>query len=85
MREREEDIQRQPAERVGGIELLGDGHKADAMLLEDFDDPGEVEQRPLSRSTLYTTTQSTSPARMSASSRCSAGRSSLPPVKPPSS
>ena len=34
----------------------------------------------LSRSTLYTTTQSTRPASTSASSRWNAGRSVLPPV-----
>ena len=39
----------------------------------------------LSRSTLYTTMQSIFPASMSASRRCSAGRSMLPPEKPPSS
>ena len=39
----------------------------------------------LSRSTLYTTTQSTRPASTSASRRFSAGRSALPPVNPPSS
>ena len=39
----------------------------------------------VSRSTLYTTTTSTCPFLMSSSSRCSAGRSMLPPERPPSS
>ena len=39
----------------------------------------------LNRSTLYTTMQSMRPARTSARSRLSAGRSMLPPVYPPSS
>lgn len=38
----------------------------------------------LSRSTRWTTTQSTLPASMSRMSRCIAGRSRLPPVYPPS-
>lgn len=37
------------------------------------------------RSTLYTTTTSTSPDSMSASSLASAGRSMVPPENPPSS
>jgi hypothetical protein len=39
----------------------------------------------VSRSTLYTTMMSIRLSRMSASRRCSAGRSMLPPENPPSS
>jgi hypothetical protein len=31
-------------ERRGGVELLGHGHEADAVLVQHLDDPGEVEQ-----------------------------------------
>jgi len=44
LRERQEDIQRQAAQRVGGVELLGDGHEADSVLLEQAHHPGEVDQ-----------------------------------------
>ena len=40
---REQDIQRQPAEGSGRIELLGYRHKCRVVLVEDLDDPGEVQ------------------------------------------
>jgi pyrimidine deaminase RibD-like protein len=42
---REKNIQRQPSHRCGGIELLGDRDKADALLIELLDDLGKVCQR----------------------------------------
>ena len=43
LRKREEDIQRQPAEGSGGVELLGYRRKCRVALVEDLDDPGEVQ------------------------------------------
>jgi hypothetical protein len=42
----QQDIQRQPAERIGGVELLRYGNEADVVLFEDLDDASEVDQRP---------------------------------------
>ena len=44
--ERQQHIQRQPAHRGGGIELLGDGDERHIMLVEQLDQLGEVRQRP---------------------------------------
>ena len=44
--ERQEDVQRQAAEGTRRVELLGDGHEADAVPVEDLDDPREVQQGP---------------------------------------
>ena len=41
----EKNIQRQPSHRCGGVELLGDGDKADALFVELLDDLGKVCQR----------------------------------------
>src|SRR5580704_1569181 len=43
---RKQDVQRQPAERCTGVELLGDRNEAHFVLLEHAQHPREVEQRP---------------------------------------
>ena len=43
---RQQDVERQAPHRRRGVELLGDRHKGDAMLVENVDDLGEVGQRP---------------------------------------
>src|ERR1019366_7045843 len=43
--ERQKDIQGEPAERGGGVELLGDGHERGAVAVEHVHDPAEVQQR----------------------------------------
>src|SRR5882724_5539356 len=45
MREREQDVQRQPSQRRARIELLSNGHEAHVVLLEDTQHAGEVQQR----------------------------------------
>ena len=44
--EGQQHVQRQPAHRGGGVELLGHRDERDAVLVEDLDDLGEVGQRP---------------------------------------
>ena len=46
LREGQEDVQRQPPQRVGGVELLGDRHEAHATFVEHLDDSREVHERP---------------------------------------
>src|SRR5882724_6821732 len=46
MRERKENVQRQPAERARGVELLRYRHKADRALVETVHETGEIEKRP---------------------------------------
>src|ERR1019366_2725395 len=46
LRERQEDVEGEASERVRGVELLCYGHEADPLPLEDFDDPGKVQQGP---------------------------------------
>ena len=46
LRERQEDVQRQPPHRVLGVELLGRRDEADLVRIEQGEQPGEVEQRP---------------------------------------
>ena len=43
--ERQQHVQRQPAHRGGGVELLRDRDERDAVGIEDLDDLGEVGQR----------------------------------------
>ena len=40
----QKNIQRQPAHRGRGVELLGNGDEGDPGLIEHLDDPGEVGQ-----------------------------------------
>ena len=42
---REQDVQRQPAHRVGRIELLGYRDEGNTIFIEGFHDPGEVHER----------------------------------------
>ena len=42
---RQQHVQRQPAHRGGGVELLGDRDKGHVVLVEQFDEFGEVRQR----------------------------------------
>jgi hypothetical protein len=44
--ERQEDVQRQAAQRGRRVELLRDRDEAHAVSVEHFDDPGEVHQGP---------------------------------------
>src|ERR1700728_508440 len=44
--ETQEDVQRQPAKRGGGVELLSDRDKAHRALIEPIHQPREIEQRP---------------------------------------
>ncbi len=44
LREGQQDVQRQSAQRVGGVELLRHRHKRHALFVEDLDDPGEIKQ-----------------------------------------
>jgi hypothetical protein len=46
LREREEDVQRQPSQRRAGVELLRDRREAHFVLLEDAQHAREVQQRP---------------------------------------
>src|ERR1700726_300437 len=46
MRKRQQNVERQTAERGGGVELLGDGDEADRVLVEAVHEPCEIEQRP---------------------------------------
>ena len=43
--ERQQHVQHQPPHRIGRVELLGHRNKRNLLPLEDFEDPGEVEQR----------------------------------------
>src|SRR6266446_4110112 len=43
---RQKDIERQPAKRCIRVELLGNRHETDAVLIEKSDNAGEVEKRP---------------------------------------
>ena len=45
LREAQQDVQRQPAQRCRGVELLRDGHKGGSVLVQHLHDLGEVEQR----------------------------------------
>ncbi len=83
--EGQQDVEGQPAHRGGGIELLGDGDERDALRVEQLDDLGEVGQRAGQPVDLVDHDDVDAPSAMSASSRCSAGRSMVPPEKPPSS
>ena len=42
---RQQDVQRQPAHRRRGVELLGDADERDVVPVEHLDDAGEVGQR----------------------------------------
>src|SRR5258706_10828263 len=42
---REKDIERQPAKRSIRVELLGDRHESDTVLIKKSDDAGKVEKR----------------------------------------
>jgi hypothetical protein len=44
--EREEDIEYQPPHRGRRVELLGDGHERDVLLVENLHNPGEIQERP---------------------------------------
>jgi hypothetical protein len=44
LREGQKHVQRQPADRGGCIEVLGNGDERDAMGVEDLDQLGEVRQ-----------------------------------------
>ena len=46
LRERQEDVQGQAAERTRRIELLRHGDEADEVPVENLDDPREIHQRP---------------------------------------
>ena len=59
--------------------------KRDPVLVEGFHHLGEVQQRAAEAIDFVDDHAINVPAAMSASRRCSAGRSMLPPVKPPSS
>jgi hypothetical protein len=43
--EGQEDIEREPAHRGGGVERLGYAHKADVLALEGLDELGEIYER----------------------------------------
>jgi hypothetical protein len=45
LRERQQDVQRQPAQRRAGVELLRGCDETYLVLLEDAQHPGEVQQR----------------------------------------
>ena len=45
LRKGQQDVEGQPPHRGGRIELLGDGDKRHIMLIEQFDQLGEVRQR----------------------------------------
>ncbi len=45
MRKREENIQRQPAQRTGGIQRLRDRHQADLSALEYLHQASKIQQR----------------------------------------
>jgi len=40
---RKQDVQGQSAQRGGGIQLLGHGHKAHRPLIEPVHEPGEIQ------------------------------------------
>src|SRR5712692_2257027 len=44
--ERKQDVQRQPAERRSGVELLGYGDETDRALVKPVHQPGEIQKRP---------------------------------------
>jgi len=46
LRERKQEVQRQAAERGGGVELLRYGNKTDRAPIEPVDQPREIEKRP---------------------------------------
>jgi hypothetical protein len=46
LRERQQHVEREPAHRGRGVELLGDRDERDAMRVEGLHDLGEVSQRP---------------------------------------
>ena len=74
-----------PPHRGGRVELLSDRDERHALGVEDLDDLGEVGQRAGQPVDLVDDDDVDLPRRMSASSRCRAGRSMLPPESPPSS
>jgi hypothetical protein len=45
LREGEQHVEREPAHRRGGVELLGHRDEGDAVRVEGLDDPGEVGER----------------------------------------
>jgi hypothetical protein len=81
-----QNVERQPAHRVRRIEVLRDGHERDIVSFEGFDDSSEVHQRPAEPVNLVNDHAIDLPSLdVGEQCRFSAGRSMLPPVKPPSS
>ena len=46
LRERQQDVQREPSQRTRGVELLRHGHERRAALVQSLHDAGEIQQRP---------------------------------------
>src|SRR5262249_10293262 len=46
LRKAQENVQRQPAQRICRVELLRHGNERRAVLVQDLDDPGKVQKRP---------------------------------------
>ena len=82
----EQHVQGKPPHARGGVELLGDRDEGDAPSVEGFHDLGEVEQRTRQSVDLIDHHDVNLGLReYRPRSRCRAGRSIVPPEKPPSS
>lgn len=46
LRERQENVQRQPPHAVGRVEMLRHADEGGLVFVEDFDDPRKIQQRP---------------------------------------
>jgi len=57
--ERKQNVQRQPSQRGGGVEVLRDGHETGPLLVQHGHDPREIQQRALDvRGSAFNTSRS---------------------------
>jgi len=83
--ERKQHIQYQPSHRRGRIELLRDADERNVMFFKHLHHPGEIQKRSAEPSDLVDQHAVDLASLNIGSRRRTAGRSMLPPVKPPSS
>src|ERR1700730_5087037 len=77
-------IEREVPHLACRIELLRHRHERGIVCVEDLDQPRKIGERLRQPVDLVDDDDVDRPARISASRRCSAGRSILPPENPPS-
>ena len=82
---RRASVQGKPRHRGRGVELLGYRHEGDAPSVEGFDNFCKLKQRTRQTVNFVDHHHVDLASRISLKSRCRAGRSIVPPGKPPSS